>query len=59
VIEVDGNQHYTEQGLGYDRERDAYLHSLNLTVLRISNHDIDTRFHDVCKQIDACLPPLV
>ena len=34
VIEVDGRQHYTEEGRAKDAARDAYLASLGLTVRR-------------------------
>lgn len=33
VIELDGSQHYTEQGQACDRERDAILSGLGLKVL--------------------------
>ena len=48
VVEVDGGQHYTEEGKTKDRERDNYLASLDLKVLRFSNSD-------VLKEIDAVL----
>lgn len=48
VVEVDGGQHYTEEGKMKDRERGTYLASLDLKVLRFSNVD-------VLKEIDAVL----
>ena len=51
VIEVDGSQHYEEKGLKKDVERDNYLNSLGLKVLRYSNHDINTNFIGVCDDI--------
>ncbi len=48
VVEVDGGQHYTEEGQTKDRQRDDYLASLDLKVLRVSNLD-------VLKEIDAML----
>jgi very-short-patch-repair endonuclease len=33
VIEIDGDQHYTEDGKTYDRERDVILESYGLKVL--------------------------
>ena len=51
VIEVDGSQHYTEAGLEYDRERDAYLQGKGLQVLRYSNRDINQNFQAVCQDI--------
>lgn len=52
VIELDGSQHYEEQGLAYDRERDAILSALGLKVLRFSNTQIDREFSAVCAAID-------
>ena len=51
VIEVDGSQHYKPQGMTYDAERSAFLSSLGLEVLRLSNRDVDREFHGVCEQI--------
>ena len=62
VIELDGSQHYTEQGKCYDAERSAILEGHHLKVLRFSNHDLDTNFEGVCAVIDRevrqrCLLP--
>lgn len=40
VVEVDGGQHYTPEGERSDANRDAYLKSLGLAVLRFSNLDV-------------------
>lgn len=53
VIELDGSQHYTEQGLAYDEERDAILSKCGLQILRFSNLEINTQFDAVCSLIDA------
>ena len=55
VIELDGSQHYEEQGLAYDAERTAVLESLGLHVIRYSNRDIDRNFASVCEQIDLII----
>lgn len=52
VIELDGSQHYEEQGIAYDAERTAILESYGLFVLRFSNSDIDRHFPGVCEKID-------
>ena len=52
VVELDGSQHYTEQGLEYDKERSLYLEANGLMVLRFSNDDIDKNFEGVCLEID-------
>ena len=51
VIEIDGGQHYKEAGKAKDEERDAYLNSLGLKVLRYSNYDVDHYFEGVCIDI--------
>ena len=55
VIELDGSQHYTEQGKAYDAERTAILESHGLTVLRFSNYDIDAYFSSVCEEINRVI----
>lgn len=51
VIEIDGSQHYEEQGLAYDAERTAILNGYGLEVIRFSNRDINTEFTAVCEYI--------
>ena len=51
VIELDGSQHYEENGKHRDEERDAYLRSIGCSVLRYSNADINQRFRSVCDDI--------
>lgn len=53
VIEVDGGQHFTEQGREADEGRDAYLFSLGLSVLRFSNHDVLQNIGAVLDRIDS------
>ena len=55
VIELDGSQHYEQQGMAYDAERSAFLEAQNLAVLRFSNGDIDRNFHSVCEQIELTI----
>jgi len=40
VIEVDGDTHASEAQVMKDRERDQYLHSLGLQVIRNTNDDV-------------------
>jgi very-short-patch-repair endonuclease len=51
VIEIDGSQHYEQQGQKYDSQRSEYLNSLGLFVVRYSNADINYRFEQVCESI--------
>ena len=52
VIELDGSQHYDEEGMRLDEERDAYLQGLELKVLRIPNNEVNQNFRGVCEYID-------
>lgn len=51
VIELDGTQHYEEDGIDADAQRDAFLRSLGITVLRYSNRQIHREFSRVCEDI--------
>ncbi len=53
IIELDGSQHYEEEVNAYDRERDEYLKSQKLMVLRVPNNEIDNDFAGVCEEIDS------
>ena len=52
IIELDGNQHYTEDGLAHDAERTNILNALGFLVIRFPNAEIDNNFSSVCNQID-------
>ena len=55
IIELDGGGHYTAEQTKKDRFRTSELESLNLTVLRICNLDIDRNFSGVCEYIDLAV----
>ena len=61
VIELDGLQHYEDEAWEKDKERDSFLNSLGITVLRYSNYDFNRNFEGVCrdilKHIDTSPPP--
>ncbi len=40
VIEIDGSQHFEENGIKKDQKRDEYFKRLGITVIRYSNYDI-------------------
>ena len=52
VIELDGSQHYSPNGIEHDRERTVCLEQYGLTVIRFSNREIDSEFEAVCEQIN-------
>ena len=51
VIELDGSQHYEDEGLASDRERDHMLNQLGITVVRYSNDEVSRNFDGVCEDI--------
>ena len=52
VIELDGSQHYDQEGKAYDAERTDFLKEYGITVVRIMNSDINTNFRGACLYID-------
>ena len=52
VIELDGGGHYTQEQTIKDELRTKDLNSMNLTIVRICNLDVDRNFYAVCEQID-------
>ena len=55
VIELDGSQHYTNQGKATDATRTEILGRYGILVLRFSNKDIDKNFDGVCQTIDTMI----
>ena len=52
IIEVDGSQHYTEQGRHSDEFRTDRLSEFDLNIIRFTNQQIDDNFYGVCEYID-------
>jgi len=52
VIEIDGSQHYSIDGLEYDEVRTDVLSEYGITVLRFSNLDVLDNFAFVCYSIN-------
>ena len=55
VIEVDGVQHYEDEGRARDEARDAWLREQGLIVLRYTNQEVKYIFYGVCANIDRTL----
>lgn len=55
VIEIDGKQHYTEQGIAYDMERTQVLQEYGLKVLRYTNQQLEDNFQEVYWDIERNL----
>ena len=52
IIEIDGSQHYSEEGVKSDEFRTETLEGYDLKVIRFTNYQIDTNFCGVCRYID-------
>ena len=52
VIEIDGSQHYTEEGEKRDEFRTEILEGYDLRVIRFTNRQVNTNFKGVCAYID-------
>lgn len=55
IIEVDGDQHGTDEALAYDTRRDAYLKREGFRLLRFSNREVMTELDAVLDTIHAAL----
>ena len=51
VIEVDGSQHYSEEGENRDKRRDNYLRGNGLKVLRFSDREVFENLDGVMESI--------
>ena len=58
VVEIDGKQHFTTDGLEYDGIRTDLLESLGLHVMRFTNAEIESSFDAVCAAIQEDLDTL-
>jgi very-short-patch-repair endonuclease len=51
IVELDGGQHYTQEGIRRDRVRDKYLESLGFTTLRFSDREVLKNIEGVLERI--------
>ena len=52
IIELDGSQHYEENGRNYDRFRTRQLEKRGFLVIRIPNNAVNENFSGICTYID-------
>jgi very-short-patch-repair endonuclease len=55
VLEVDGGQHYIEEGIEADRKRELFLNKQGLKILRFSNVDVLRNIEGVIEEINNYL----
>ena len=51
IVEIDGGQHYSDEGLRKDRDRDNFLASFGFAVLRFSDEEVLTNIDAVLERI--------
>ena len=51
IIEIDGGQHYSENGIIKDKIRDTYLNNLGFEVLRYSDNEILTNINGILEHL--------
>ena len=59
VIEIDGSQHFSEEGKKNDQFRTEILEGYNLKVIRFTNEQIHHNFEGVCWFIDKTVNELL
>lgn len=55
AVEVDGSQHFTQEHHTYDAQRTQFLQEDNITVLRVTNKEINTNIEGVVMKIREML----
>ena len=56
IVEVDGGQHYANNGKERDNRRDAFMQSLGFRVLRFSDTDVLKDLPGVLEKIYGAMP---
>ena len=55
IIEIDGSQHYSEDGRRSDDFRTEKLEGYDLRVIRFTNYQVDSNFEGVCLYISKIM----
>jgi len=53
VIELDGDQHFTEESKHYDAAREQFMQGFGIKTIRYTNSEVDKQFETVCSDIEA------
>lgn len=51
VIELDGSQHFIEEGLEYDKIREEFMKTLGIETLRFNNNDVIDNIERILQEI--------
>ena len=55
AIELDGSQHFDDEGKRKDAERTAFIEGRGISILRIPNNEVMSNFRGVCEYIESLL----
>jgi|SRR3972149_1802884 len=55
IVELDGGQHYSEEGVKKDKLRDDYIKNLGIKILRFSDREVFENIDGVVGKIYSCL----
>ncbi len=55
IVEIDGGQHFEDEGIEADARRTAWLQAQGYRVLRFTNPDVLTNLDGVCQTILAAI----
>ena len=55
IVEIDGRDHFTEQGRLHDEARDRFMHLQGIRVVRFTGKQVETETELVLAQIDLAL----
>ncbi|MFI3272726.1 MAG: endonuclease domain-containing protein [Pseudomonadota bacterium] len=55
IIELDGSQHYTDDGEAHDEKRTIEINKYKFEVLRFSNIEITEKFQECCECIHLAI----
>lgn len=55
VIELDGSQHYSPEGMNYDELRTEAINRYGVRIIRFSNSDVDSNLSGICDYINEVL----
>ena len=58
VVEVDGEDHFTEQGMRHDKIRDAFLRKQGYEVIRVAGYDLIDGEVNPLRNIEAVIDRL-
>lgn len=56
VIEIDGGQHYSQEGIAYDHQREEFLKTENIKVIRFTNLDVLKNIEGIYETLQIELP---